>query len=313
MSEEILFISIVIPLYNKARHIEDTLKAVLSQTHQDFEIIVVDDGSTDGGGEIVSNFKDSRIKFIQQENGGVSKARNTGIEHSSYELIAFLDADDIWLPEHLETINRMATHFKDAGLYATSYIIRTAQYDRHLKTYGIPSGNFEGIVPDYFESVALGDNITWSSAVAVKKSVFQNVGMFPIGVRMGEDLDTWFRILLKYPICFSSKETAIYQWETDNRACATYRQSDLHSPLLTSWLHYETDGFKGTFMLNHQNHLIRSLIYSGFGKEVRPILVQMGKKYNFRSIIVNYILSYVDKQYLNVLRKIKNSVNRTNA
>ena len=97
-------ISIVIPLYNKGFIISETLDSVLAQTFTDFEIIIVNDGSTDNGFEIVSQFSDKRIKLFQQQNKGAAAARNLGIEKATGELIAFLDADDYWYPNHLEVV-----------------------------------------------------------------------------------------------------------------------------------------------------------------------------------------------------------------
>jgi len=113
-------VSVVIPLYNKGPHIARALNSVLAQTFQDFEVIVVDDGSTDDGAEVVRGVDDPRIRLIQQENRGVSAARNRGIEAARAELIAFLDADDEWLAEHLETIIRLRRNALEVGIYATS-------------------------------------------------------------------------------------------------------------------------------------------------------------------------------------------------
>ena len=100
-------VSVVIPLYNKAPYIDRALRSVLAQTFQDFEVIIVDDGSTDGGAKIVKSTTDKRIKLIQQKNSGVSAARNRGIQESKSKLIAFLDADDEWKSRFLEVILRL--------------------------------------------------------------------------------------------------------------------------------------------------------------------------------------------------------------
>lgn len=104
-------ISVVIPLYNKAPHIERALNSILSQTIQPIEIVVVDDGSTDGGPKIVENFNYPNIRLIRQEHQGVSIARNRGITESKGGLISFLDADDVWLPGYLEEINKLRERF----------------------------------------------------------------------------------------------------------------------------------------------------------------------------------------------------------
>ena len=114
-------ISVVIPLYNKAPYIARALNSVLAQERLPEEIIVVDDGSTDGGGDLVKQFKDPLIRLIRQENQGVSAARNRGISLAKGELIAFLDADDTWQPGFLKVISEMRELYPQAGIYGTAY------------------------------------------------------------------------------------------------------------------------------------------------------------------------------------------------
>ena len=114
--------SIVIPLYNKEEHIAATLRSVLTQTHQNFEVVVVDDGSTDGGAAVVETFTDPCIRLIRQENGGVSAARNRGIAEARGEHVAFLDADDEWMPEHLEELATLIAAYPECRARATNYI-----------------------------------------------------------------------------------------------------------------------------------------------------------------------------------------------
>lgn len=105
-------ISVVIPLYNKAFSIEKTLKTVLQQTFSDFEIVIINDGSTDNSAEIVESIKDCRVQLYHQENQGAAAARNFGIEKSNGNLIAFLDADDFWNPNHLEELYKLYEDFR---------------------------------------------------------------------------------------------------------------------------------------------------------------------------------------------------------
>ena len=114
-------ISIIIPLYNKERFIENTLNSVLRQTFMDYEVIIIDDGSNDDSGSIVSNFDDKRITVYSNSNNGVSHARNFGISKANSDLIALLDGDDLWEPNHLENLYNLYEKFPDCGLYATAY------------------------------------------------------------------------------------------------------------------------------------------------------------------------------------------------
>lgn len=214
-------ISVVIPLYNKAPHIGRAIRSVLSQTEPDFEVIVVDDGSTDDGAAVVSALlpSDSRLKLVRQENQGVSAARNRGIAEASSDFIAFLDADDEWRPDHLETLLRLRARFPEAGAYATAYsYVNTRGRAVPGKFKAIPAPPWEGVMPDYFKSAALGDPPVTSSSVGVSKCVFTEIGPFRTGEKIGEDLDMWGRIALHKPIAFSWKGTSVYHLEATERA-----------------------------------------------------------------------------------------------
>ena len=214
-------ISVIIPLYNKSQYIHRALDSVLRQSFQDFDCIVVDDGSTDGSGDIVREINDSRIRVIAQTNAGVSAARNRGVREAASELIAFLDADDAWEPLFLETILRLRQAFPQAGAYATAYRIRKPDRQEYIMDYkGIPKAPWEGIIPDYFVSVIKTPPIL-SSIVSIPKNVFRDVGFFAEGVARGEDSEMWLRVALKYPIAFSHYIGATYHQESSNRACNT--------------------------------------------------------------------------------------------
>jgi glycosyltransferase involved in cell wall biosynthesis len=213
-------VSVVIPLYNKGPHIARALNSVLAQTFQDFEVIVVDDGSTDDGAGIVRGFDDPRIRLIQQANQGVSAARNRGVEGAEAELVAFLDADDEWLPKHLETINRLRAKHPEAGAYATASKMRKSDGSEIWPAYKrIPKRPWEGLLPSYFLSSALGKYPVNSSVIAIPKEIYTDVGGCPAGIRWGEDADLWGKIALKYPIAFSWELGAIYHLNAANRAC----------------------------------------------------------------------------------------------
>ena len=212
-------VSVIIPLYNKEAYIKRALHSVLKQTIQDFEIIVVDDGSTDNGPDIVKMFKDSRLRLVQQENSGVSAARNKGIQKSKCDLIAFLDADDEWLPTFLETILRLKENNPEAGAYVTAYDRYQDDKITQIPYKGIPFAPWEGILPSYFLVASLTGMPVASSAICIPKHVFHDVGIFLEDVWMWEDSELWGRIALKYPIAFSWNVGAKYHIDSDNRAC----------------------------------------------------------------------------------------------
>lgn len=212
--------SVVIPVYNKQRYIVRALSSVLAQTFQEFEIVVVDDGSTDESGAIVHRHVEPRIRLFQQANQGASVARNRGIAESRFDLIAFLDADDEWLGAHLETLARLYKLYPGCGAYSTAYKI--ARFNGTLSQpqfKAIPKYPWEGLIPNYFKSAALGEPPLWTSAVAIPRAIFNEVGLFKPGEKMGEDLDMWGRIALNWEIAFSTEQTAVYHLDASGRTC----------------------------------------------------------------------------------------------
>lgn len=212
-------ISIVIPLYNKTNAIKHTLDSALNQTYWDYEIIVVNDGSTDNSLEVVESIKDERVKIFTTKNYGVSAARNYGISKATADYIAFLDADDIWLPNHLKNLNQLLEKFPNCGLYCTAY-------EKHYNTFVSPAvyndipthENWMGIITDYFNS-SLKNAIAWTSATIVPKDVLLKLKGFDeiITLGAGEDTDLWIRIALQYPVAFSNSVTAIHNLQAENR------------------------------------------------------------------------------------------------
>jgi glycosyltransferase involved in cell wall biosynthesis len=204
-------ISVVMPLYNKEREVDRAIKSVLNQTVQDFELIVVNDGSTDKGSDVVRSINDPRIRVIEQENAGVSVARNRGVKEAKCNLIAFLDADDEWLLDFLETINRLRTRFSSCSVFATNYLYRNID-GSFMPTIirGLPTAPWEGVFENYFKVASKSDPPIWSSAVAIRKEAIKSIGGFPVGVTAGEDLLTWAKLALQYKIAYSTHPRAIF-------------------------------------------------------------------------------------------------------
>lgn len=204
-------ISVIIPLYNKAEQVGQTLRSVLAQTFQEFEVVVVDDGSTDGSVEKVRSVQDGRIRIIGQQNAGVAAARNRGIAEARYDFVAFLDADDEWKPTYLETQYNLAQKYKDCDVYACNYEFRNAA-GKVTPTilHKLPFDSEDGVLSNYFEVACCSHPPLWTSAVMVRKSAIQAVGGFPVGIKSGEDLLTWARLAISYKIAFNKKTLAVF-------------------------------------------------------------------------------------------------------
>jgi Glycosyltransferases involved in cell wall biogenesis len=203
-------ISIVIPLYNKEKQIQNTLKSVFNQTFQDFEIVIVNDGSTDHSVEVVKQINNSRIRLIEQTNQGVSAARNTGIKEAKYDYIALVDADDEWKPTYLETQLDLINSFPECSVFACAYEFRRGEKTIQLILNRIPFEGEKGILSNYFEVASCSHPPLWTSAVVAKKEAFLSIGGFPVGIKSGEDLLTWARLAVKYKIAYSLKNLAVF-------------------------------------------------------------------------------------------------------
>ena len=213
-------VTVVIPLYNKEEYIKRALHSVRSQTHQSFEIIVVNDGSTDGGLAKAGEVEDERIRIINQGNLGESAARNRGITDAKNKLIAFLDADDQWEPEFIANIVRIAEVYPDAGMIGTAYkIFKPDGKIKYPEFKYIPQK--EGYIEDFFKA-ALIRNPVCSSTVVIRKEVFDTLGGFTEGMRYGPDSFMWSKIALNYPVVFINKYLVIINANIDNRVSKQY-------------------------------------------------------------------------------------------
>lgn len=211
--------TVVIPLYNKKAHVVDTVKAVLNQTLPPHEIIVVNDGSTDGGEVELAQCNFANVRIINKQNAGVAAARNTGIAAARTEYVALLDADDLWLPHFLEEINYLTRQFPEAGVFSTAYQYKQGNnyFDPRLsKQHRVKR---PGILKHYFAMMADGDLPLTMSSIVIRRSLFDSIGGFPVGESMGEDQDFLFRAALARPIAYSPKVLAMYVLSSDNRAC----------------------------------------------------------------------------------------------
>ena len=216
--------SVIIPLYNKAPYVAKAIESVLGQTYRDFEVIVIDDGSTDQSLEVAKTFENKSITIISQPNSGVSTARNNGVKIAKHPYICFLDADDWWHPTFLEEMKQLITDFPDAGIYGSGYYIVKHGQER-IAPIGVPQGFERGII-DYCEVYAKTLCMPlWTGAVIVPKNIFDEEGGFKSQLKLGEDFDLWIRIVLKHQVILINKPLAYYNQDVDvnNRGVAVHK------------------------------------------------------------------------------------------
>ncbi len=210
--------SVIIPLYNKELYIKKAIQSVLNQTFSDFEIIVVDNNSTDLSFEKAKSIIDPRIKFVSEKTKGVSSARNKGIHEAKFDYICFLDADDYWLENHLIHLKKLIYLNPNAGLYANSYFIVESNGSQRERVF---SQSIEGeivVLKNYFKDISSGDSPIHIDAACVPKSVLVKMGYFNPDIHYGEDSLLWSLIFLNYPIVLSNFPDAVYVRSADNRS-----------------------------------------------------------------------------------------------
>jgi len=255
--------SVIIPLYNKERHIKETLQTVLNQNFQEFEIIVVDDGSTDKGVEVVLGLNSEKIRLIRQDNHGVSVARNRGAEEARFSYLVFLDADDGLMPEYLSEIKSLIQDYPGAGIYASNFYIH-----KYITGKLIPRTiDFlpeRSLVSDYFYHLSKGRRIL-ACVSTIKKDVFIKTGGYERGMVRGQDTHLLTRIMLNEQLAFLNKPLYYYTMGSDNQATSRYRPSNIESSLL-DYLG-EGDKYADEFIIDYSLNRVQNLIRSGFKNE----------------------------------------------
>ena len=312
-------VSIIIPLYNKGPYINRALMSILNQTVQDFEVIVVDDGSTDNGAETVRKINDPRIRLIQQRNQGVSAARNRGVSESTTDFVAFLDADDEWMPSHLETMIRLRAKYPEAGMYATGYKICMPDGKLRWPDFkDIPASPWEGQLSNYFRISTLGENPVTSSSVGIPKRIFFEAGQFSTGYWYGEDDDLWGRIALKYPVAFSREPGAINHREAINRACSKtpplYAEEPFvktaRSAISRQEVAPELIEALSEYIYRKEIHRALNSINAGDDKNARRILKQCKTKWLYRRKIKLCILATLPHRIYLLLQNSKEKIDK---
>lgn len=237
--------SVIIPLYNKSATVERSVNSVLRQSCTDFEIVVVDDGSTDGGAGVVKGIADNRVRLVGQANGGVSAARNKGIEMAQGEFITFLDADDEYAPGHLSALNRLTEMYPGHNVYGTTYLIRSGGTDTFPTIKGAKfcqsRADGEGVLESFFRVMAACHAPVHIGSIAVRRDSLGNI-RFPVGVKAGEDLYFMTRLMTENKMVLTLTPSYIYNFEDRNRVMRKHEEIDalfdglLHLPCKDPYL-----------------------------------------------------------------------------
>lgn len=264
-------VSIVIPTYNQADFLPKAIQSALNQTYRDWEMIIVDDGSTDNTEEIVKGYKESRIRYIVKKyNFGVSAARNTGIKNSGGKYIAFLDSDDEWFPEKISC--QMKIFQKEdskCGVVCTGgYIIKDNKKTISIKSISLSSNSF-------YRKILL-ENTVGTSTVLVKKECFEKVGLFDESLKNCEDWDMWIRIAKYYKFIFIKLPLIKYYIHPGQQSENIFSKVNARKRILFK---YQDELNNRKFVYSYHYYKIGNLCCLS-GK------IREGRKYLFKGILV---------------------------
>lgn len=216
--------SVIIPIHNKLPHLERSIDSVLNQTYENFEIILIDDASTDGSSEKLLEFKDERIKMFRRETPGPGgyAARNLGINEAKYEWICFLDADDEWDSSYLHTVKTVIEDNEKVDFITVGWKrVNSLNNDNTLIQKDSLTTNYNLI--DYLVNY----RYVWTGATSIKKSLIREAGLFPINdcCKRGGDIDTWIRCLNISNLSIYVSKTLAYYFEDSINRVTDYRSN----------------------------------------------------------------------------------------
>lgn len=295
--------SIILPVFNKEKYINNTVNSILNQTFKDFELIIIDDGSTDKSIEIIQSIIDRRIKVFTQKNSGVSIARNKGISLAEKEYIAFIDADDFWDSRFLETINELIMFYPSAGAFFSDY-----QLVENIKETVILKKEIKAskklLIKNYFKYVIENNKAMWTSCVIVKKKVLNDMGGFPEKISRGEDVHLWTSIALYYDIAYTSYIGAYYnRGVEDSLTRGDFELEKSFANTAEEFLNKNIElvddqksfyEYMMTYVLSKAKYKIKNCR----NREARKILKKYRNTDNKKLLLVLYILSYLPNVFV---------------
>ncbi len=294
-------ISVVMPAFNIEEYIGRAIKSVLAQTRPADEIIVVDDGSTDGTAAEIKKFGE-QVRYIHQENSGPGAARNTGIKTARYEWIAFLDGDDEWLSEYLEKQLELLQRNKDLMWSNSNYFCCLCNDNRRGPR--IEPDRARSILgeKEYFDNyfpACRHKAIACSDTVLIRREVFEEVGLFREDRNYAEDVDMWWRITFRWPkVGYVAEPLAVYHMDRKGTLTEefTHKNLQIHIDLLERHLksaaeHHQLEQFESlaSYLVTSW---IRSMLFEGNAAGIQKLLEQFGylMKPGFRVLVRSLIV-----------------------
>ena len=290
--------SVVIPLYNKEMYIKETLDSVKTQSFRDFEVIVVNDSSTDKSLNIASVYEsDNRYHVYTIPNGGVSAARNFGIGKAKGDYVCFLDADDLWQPNYLEEADRLLKKHGERNFLCFAYdsfldspgnIIG----HRNLRTF---FSDEDRIVDFYRYSVLTKCSVALTSSVIIKNKRLKELDhWFPVGVSMGEDVDLWVRTAAAEDIIYSNKALMLYRMFADG--CLTKKAMLDLDKSYHYWEWYKLpcySSYKDLFTTRMLYAVARKGLGCTSGKSIREWLRRISGTYLLYNRVVLFVFTFL--------------------
>ena len=306
-------ISVVIPVFNKRATLERACSSVILQQNVAVEIIVVDDGSTDGSiNQLPIHIKKS-IRLIQQNNAGVSSARNIGAACSSAPLIAFLDADDEFLPGALEVFCELALKYQEASFFSGTFEVMSEN-----EALFIPPGAWvsdrEQIVEDFTHEYLVNTALVSSSSTCIRRVAFESTGGFPEGAAIGEDVYLWLRLAESGRLCHSGKLISRVYRNAGKRSLET--SADIGQ--VPYFLSYYLLNDKGYSRYRSDSSLRRLLYWLAFKTllgakeaESKRLMVDILKLFTHKDLFIGILFFVFSKMPVRII-KIFRSLRQTN-
>lgn len=290
-------ISVIIPTYNCGALLLNALDSVLRQTYPPSEIIVIDDGSTDGTERVIDSYADEdRIRYMKKDNGGVASARNLGLQMARYDWIAFLDADDQWLPVRLENgiaVIRQASHIKWAGGAYLEESSEGKRVERNLSASGREL-LVDGCWFRNFFQVVEQHALFHTSTMLIHRSCFDEVGTFNQSLQRREDLDLWVRIAFRYPeVGYSADPLFVYMRRANSLTSSIKGMGSIE---IVEWLRSLTadcNVFEAEWLPYAQYHAARAF----------KIWLHNGDKESLRYLVAEFP-GWLPREYLKVGRMV---------